>query len=63
VKIEKLMNGKIPVYEPEQEDMVKRNSESGDWKFTTSLADDRMVGFPQSRFRRNPANHSRVNFQ
>ena len=38
-KIEKLMNGEIPIYEPGLEGMVKRNQESGDLKFTTSLAD------------------------
>ena len=36
-KIDGLLQGKIPIYEPGLEGMVKRNSESGDLKFTTSL--------------------------
>jgi len=38
-KIDSLLNGNIPIYEPGLDDLVKRNSESGDLKFTTSLAD------------------------
>ena len=38
-KIHKLQNGKIPIYEPGLEEMVARNMESGELRFTTSLAE------------------------
>ena len=38
-KIQMLQSGKIPIYEPGLEEMVVRNMESGELKFTTSLAE------------------------
>jgi UDPglucose 6-dehydrogenase len=38
-KIQMLQGGKIPIYEPGLEEMVARNMESGELKFTTSLAE------------------------
>jgi len=38
-KIEALRQGEIPIYEPGLDGMVKRNLESGDLKFATSLAE------------------------
>ena len=38
-KIQMLQSGKIPIYEPGLEEMVTRNMESGELRFTTSLAE------------------------
>ena len=38
-KIEALRQGDIPIYEPGLDGMIKRNLESGDLKFTTSLTE------------------------
>ena len=38
-KIQMLLESKTPIYEPGLEEMIKRNSESGDLVFTTSLKD------------------------
>lgn len=38
-KIQRLLNGEIPIYEPGLDDMVRRNVEAGRLHFTTSLAE------------------------
>ena len=38
-KIDALKNGAVPIYEPGLDNMIARNIESGDLKFTTSLAE------------------------
>ncbi|MCZ7586578.1 MAG: UDP-glucose/GDP-mannose dehydrogenase family protein [Deltaproteobacteria bacterium] len=45
-KIERLKGGAIPIFEPELEEMVKRNAEDGRLTFTTDLAE----GVRRSRF-------------